>query len=188
MRYILWAEGSSDAGLREVLNWLLAQNHVDVSEAIAVEHGDYPTVEDLLEVEWANLLFLHKDADSDKEENGQGPKTRRKQIERNVKENFPPTVCVVPVQETEAWLLVQTELPLASIEIQARPKEKLKAILEEKQGCPMNFKEFSRQRTLLWAQLAQNPEALHRLESLPVFQQLVTDTTEAIQRHGLTQH
>ena len=188
MRYILWAEGSSDAGLREVLNWLLAQNHVDVSESITVGHGDYPTVEELLEVEWAHLLFLHKDADSNKEEHGQGPKTRRKQIEKNIKENFPPTVCVVPVQETEAWLLVQTELPLASIEAQARPKEKLKAILEEKQGAPMNFKEFSRQRTLLWAQLVQNTEALQRLKRLPAFQQFVTDTTEVIQRYGLTQH
>jgi hypothetical protein len=191
MRYILWAEGSSDSGLCEVLNWLLARGHVDISEAVVVEKGDYPTLDELFMEEWGNLLFLHWDADSDEERNGKGPRTRREKLEyllANTTADLPPAVCVVPVQEVEAWLLTQTEIPLAQIEAHTSPKEKLKALLEEKHGRTMNFKEFSQQRTLLWAQLIQNTEALRRLESLPAFQQLVTDTTEAIQRHGLTQH
>jgi hypothetical protein len=188
MRYLLWAEGKSDAGLCNVLNWLLARNHVDVTEAVAVTKADYPTLGQLLEREWANLLFLHCDADSDVEGSGKGPIARQAHLHSQLGDGAPPAVCVVPVQESEAWLLVQMELPLASIEAQSRPKEKLKSLLEARQGSPMTFKEFSRQRTLLWAQLVQNTEALRRLESLPAFQKLIADTAEAIQHHGLTQH
>ena len=191
MRYLLWAEGTSDAGLCEVLNWLLAKNHVDVTEAVSVTKADYPTLEKLLNREWAHLLFLHWDADSDQEIAGKGPRTRRQKLKEWIHEAtvaLPPTICVIPVQEIEAWLLTQTDLPLAHIEAQTSPKEKLKAILEQKQRSTMTKEKFSEQRQQLWAQLVQNTEALRRLESLPAFQQLVTDTTEAIRRHGLTQH
>jgi hypothetical protein len=191
MRYLLWAEGPSDVGLCEVLNWVLAQHHVDVTESRHVKKADYPTLDLLLENEWAHLLFLHLDADADAERDGKGPQTRRQFLTQQVNDTrttLPPTVCVVPVQESEAWLLAHKEVPLASIEAQTSPKEKLKSILEAEQGRTLTQREFSEQRALLWAQLVRNAQSRHRLEQLPAFQRLVTETTEAIQRHGLTQH
>lgn len=191
MRYLLWAEGSSDAGLCEVLNWVLAQQHVDVTESRPVKKADYPTLDLLLESEWAHLLFLHLDADSDEEKDGKGPRTRRQFLAQqvdNTQTALPPTVFIVPVQESEAWLLAHKAVPQAGIEAQTSPKERLKAILEAEHGRTLTQREFSEQRALLWAQLVQNRESRHRLEQLPAFQQLITDTKEAIQRHGLTQH
>lgn len=191
MRYLLWSEGTSDAGLCHVLNWLLARLHVDVSEAVPVTKRDYPTLEVLFQTEWADLLFLHCDADSEEEGDGKGPKTRRSQLENSVRSttgNLPPCVLIVPVQETEAWLLAQTDIPLASIETQTKPKEKLKAILEEKLPRPLQLKEFATKRSLLWAQLVLDQGALHRLEQLPAFQQLIDDTTAVINKSGFTQY
>lgn len=191
MRYLLWSEGPSDAGLCHLLNWLLAGLHVDVSEAVPVTKRDYPTLEILFQTEWADLLFLHCDADSNQEGDGKGPKTRRAQLENSVNAtmgNLPPFVFIVPVQETEAWLLAQTDMPLASIEVQTKPKEKLKAILEERLCRPLSFKEFASKRNLLWAQIVLDRGALHRLEQLTAFKQLAEDTASVIKNSGLTQY
>ena len=119
----------------------------------------------------ANLFFLHRDSDE------RDHRPRRRQIHAAIDANSPsvPCVAVVPVQETEAWLLldetairraaanprgrVSLNLPLPSaVERLARPKEFLQGTLitaSEHTGRHLDrFKaQFGTQRRTLLEQL-----------------------------------
>lgn len=219
MRYILWTEGTSDFGLRRVLNWLLRQNHVyGDHDAHAITKQNYASLEDVAldetilvspAGETAMLLFIHVDADSDEEKDGKGPQARRDLISQWIDQArergvvLPQEVPIVPVHTTEAWLLAceQTlrswagikpnqSLPTLpyNVEIQTRPKDKLKQVLEELQGKHLSWGEFATARQRLWEEMERIHGGFTPLERIPAFKQLATDTKEAIQRHGLTQH
>ena len=216
MRYILWTEGTSDFGLTRVLNWLLQENHVyGDHEAHTVTHKSYPNLEILMKDEvviaspagdTAAMLFIHRDADSDEENDGKGPKTRRNEVINWIKEakeqrvSLPHEVVLIPVQETEAWLLaceatlrswagVKESKPIPSlpskVESQTRPKEQLKLVLETLQEKSMNSKEFSEVRKQLWVQMERVNNGFAPLKRIPAFQMLRDDVAEAVERHGL---
>jgi hypothetical protein len=119
MRLTLWAEGNGDVCLMPILAWLLRQNGVrDEVDANEFEHffprSTHKSVGSIFENEeyWSDILFVHQDADSDKEELGKGYKKRASDLNtlvdaaRELNRNIPACVVVVPVQETETWLLV----------------------------------------------------------------------------------
>jgi hypothetical protein len=112
LRYTLISDGSSDKALLPILSWLLREHRVmypiqpewadlgmlpnppkDLSSKIELSIDLYP----------CDLLFVHRDAE------------KLSYIQRkdeiisalsNIKPSHSPSICVVPVRMTEAWLLI----------------------------------------------------------------------------------
>ncbi len=114
LRYTLVTDGSSDAALIPILNWLLRSN--GVTWAIQAEWADLgryslpekPKLADKIERSLylypCNLLFVHRDAE--KEPREKRVEEINRALEKVTKPNqVPPAVCVVPVRMQEAWLL-----------------------------------------------------------------------------------
>ena len=113
LRYTLLTDGSSDRALIPILNWLLQQHLPDC----AIKHAwadlakmskppsrkDLPArIECAVSLYPCDLLFIHRDAENCELED------RIKEIEDDLgkMKNFDmPTIKVIPVRMTEAWLL-----------------------------------------------------------------------------------
>jgi hypothetical protein len=149
--FVLIAEGSSDRGMVRHLETLCIDAGADEASGIAPDfsrlHGVGHSLRDKLRVAVelepsANLFFLHRDADS------RDHRPRLDEIREAIQTNKMemPSIAVVPVQETEAWLLLDEQairrvaanprgrvplnLPLPSaVEKVARPKELLQRAL-----------------------------------------------------------
>ena len=116
LRYTLVSDGSSDRALLPILSWLLRQHRVmcliqpewadlrwlqnppkDLSSKIEQSLYYYP----------CNLLFVHRDAEK---RAGKLSYTQRKAEIINALAHInlahTPSICVVPVRMTEAWLLI----------------------------------------------------------------------------------
>lgn len=154
---LLVAEGPSDVDLLPIIDWVLRQ-HAGmrlVEDCIWWESEDAFSRETQLEDKListvtnyprANLLFVHRDSDN------RSPGERRFEINRKVEmakgavASMPAHICVIPVQETETWLLfnepairkaadnpkgnADLKIPkLNDLEEVARPKELLNAAL-----------------------------------------------------------
>lgn len=160
VRYTLVSEGPSDEALLPVLNWLLTQHlPAVVPEGVRAEFQRRPIkprgltarVRAALEDFPGDLLFVHRDADA-----ADGLPSRLEEIRQACAElgeeiTSHSHIAVVPVQETEAWLLID-ELAIReavgnregrvrlglpgqkSIERLANPKEKLTEALLEASG------------------------------------------------------
>lgn len=107
-RFTLVAEGSSDAVLIPIINWLWTQHRPQ--EVVTGRFAELPMVDSrliedkvgpALELYPCDVLFIHRDADRE-------PVSQREnEIEAAVKKCriTPPAICVVPVRMTEAWML-----------------------------------------------------------------------------------
>jgi hypothetical protein len=107
--YTLLTDGSSDRALLPIISWLLREHCPEF--AIQPEWADlyrFPEkpkrladrIKRSIELYPCDMLFVHRDAE--KMEWTQ----RIKEIKSALNElDHPPTVCVVPVKMTEAWLL-----------------------------------------------------------------------------------
>ncbi len=108
----LVSDGSSDATLKPILEWLFRE-HLPVYSSFSVTVADLRGLRnppkrpvDKLRVAWeqypADVLFLHRDAE-------EAPhKSRSEEADALVKQAFqtpPPYIKVIPVKMTEAWLL-----------------------------------------------------------------------------------
>ncbi len=112
-KFTLIADGRTDDALIPILTWLLMNLGVKVGiqpqlpilgnlrnppkklqDKIAIALDLFP----------CNILFIHRDAESD-----ETPiETRTKEIrkaEKLVKKSLPPIVCVIPIKMIESWLL-----------------------------------------------------------------------------------
>jgi hypothetical protein len=140
-----------------------------------------------------NLLFVHRDADA------AGPRARRGEIAAAVGA-FDPSlhhVAVVPVQSTEAWLLVDedairravgivgdkpyVDLPRRSaIEATARPKEVLERVVDALQASRSrrHRHDFATVRRRLLERLDVDPQGAVR--DLPAFAELVAEIEIAV--------
>src|SRR4028119_872308 len=110
--FLFIGEGSSDEALVPHLEDICIRAGADEVSGVApdfarlgrkVGHDVASKLEAALLLEpTANLLFVHRDADS------RDPEPRREEIERAIERHAIQVshVCVVPVQELEAWLLL----------------------------------------------------------------------------------
>jgi hypothetical protein len=192
IHFVLIGEGSSDDGLIPHLEALCIQAGADEVTGVALDFRRLPhpvgrTVEARLRSALvlepgANLIFVHRDAD------GRESEPRYQEVldavaacgcDRSV-------ICVVPVQETEAWLLLDgdairravgrpndtTALQIPApeaVERLAHPKERLKELLVQASGATGRRldrirRDFPRHRRALLQDLAIGG-ALERLAS-----------------------
>ena len=111
LRFTLLTEGSSDRALIGVLGWLLHQHlpakvavqptWADLSRDPQRPHGLAQRIARAVALYPCDLLFVHRDAD-------RAPRQKRiDEISRALPANgrTAPSICVVPVRMTEAWLL-----------------------------------------------------------------------------------
>lgn len=150
LRYTLLTDGSSDRALLPIISWLLRQHCPEF--AIQAEWADLyrlpekpkqlaDRIKCSIELYPCDVLFVHRDAE----------KVEWKQRIKEIKNalngiDHPPTVCVVPVRMTEAWLLHDEKAirqaagnpngkqplqlpPAASVERLPDPKEVLRDLL-----------------------------------------------------------
>ncbi len=114
LHFTLVSEGTTDESLVPILQWAVQEQDVLVAEGYFARWDLLPkrpstVVEKIiagLSLQDCDLLFVHRDADSE------DPTSRREEIERALFEaraagKFSvPAVPVIPIQETEAWLLL----------------------------------------------------------------------------------
>ena len=114
LRYTLVADGSSDAALIPILNWLLIQNGVRCPiQAEWADLGVLPLpgrpkllhkIRVSLDFYPCDLLFIHRDAERETREK------RMQEIHDAIAdlpiELSPVFVCVIPIRMQEAWLLI----------------------------------------------------------------------------------
>lgn len=202
--FLFVGEGSSDAALVPHLEDLCLLCGADEATGLAPNLESMPrkisrTVREKLHAAMelepnADLIFVHRDADST------DPDPRYSEIHsaRSTLESDASIVPLVPVQETEAWLLLDKEAirrvadnpngkvplqlpPLKQIEKLAKPKERLFKSLETASGLKgrrlAKFKQtLPRRRRLLLERLSTTGP----LTRLPAWQRLNRDLKRAI--------
>jgi len=207
IRYTLLSDGSSDRALIPILNWLL-QNHLN-DWAIQSEWADLrrfdkslrdkleKRIQLSLELYPCDLLFIHRDAEE---------KTRETRINeiRTAITRLPssisiPTVCIVPVRMTEAWLLFDIsalhkaasnpngsfalQLPdIRRLEHEPNPKKVLHEILCQASGLSARrLKKFSpHDRTHRVSELIND---FSPLRILPAFNALESELIDVIRKN-----
>lgn len=204
VRFALLAEGTSDHGLTTPLEELCIRCGADEVSSLVpnfarldinVGKDVASRISALIENEPSvNLLFIHRDADSP------NPAPRYSEISKAVRASNCNIsyVAIVPIQETEAWLLLdeaeirrvaqnprsRTHLALPAptqVERLSQPKEKLKELLSrasELRGRRLErFRNnFGRHRRLLLESLDIDGP----IQQLSAWQQLHHATSEAI--------
>jgi hypothetical protein len=208
LRYTLLSDGSSDRALIPILNWLLKTHLNDC--AIQPQWADLrPFDKSLrntfekriklsLDLYPCELLFIHRDAEKDPH------KTRINEICNAVTQSASlisvPTVCVVPVRMTEAWLLFdsvalrkaasnpngKTPLNLPDIrrlEDEPDPKNVLYELLRQASGLSSRrLRTFSEsERTHRVSELIDD---FSHLRTLAAFGSLESELQDVIERQG----
>lgn len=207
INFVLVAEGASDYALVAHLEALCSHCGAIEVTGIAFEVERLPasvgrSVVDKLAAAQraepsANLFFVHRDADS------RDSSSRHQEIEEAVKacQLVADWVAVVPIQETEAWLLlneaeirrvarkpkgnVRLDLPRPQqVENIANPKERLQAILidaSESSGRRLEKikHDFSNQRAFLIRRLPVDGP----LSYVPSWTRMRDDIQRIIQKH-----
>lgn len=212
VHFVFIGEGSSDDGMIPHLESLCIDVGATEVTGIAPDFRRLPssvghTVEAKLRAAIAlepeaNLIFVHRDADA------RSGAIRYNQIAAAVTASgcHQPVVCVVPVQETEAWLLldevairrtvghphgtVRLGLPkVNALENVARPKERLQQALER--ACEETGRRLERVRQdfpLHRRALLQDLPISGPLEQVPSWQRLRSDLKDALHRLQATGH
>lgn len=206
VKFLLVCEGSSDRFLLPHLEALCVRAGAAEALGDAPDLGLLPdppgkAIEEqaaaaLRQAGDVHLLFAHQDADR------RDPEEVRRHIDARLGEiaGCPPHVCVVPVQELEAWLLIDEQairavagrprgtLPLdlpehAKIESTPNPKEVLRAALaaaSEATGARRRRVRdaFGEHRAMLFQRLDIDGP----IQSLPAWKCLVRDVQRAVAR------
>jgi len=114
LRFTLVSEGTTDENLVPILEWAIREQGIPVAQGYFARWHLLPKkpttiVEKIiagLELQKCDVLFVHRDADNS------DPNPRRQEIQSAVDEISAsgqlsiPSIPVVPIQETEAWLLL----------------------------------------------------------------------------------
>lgn len=112
LRYTLVSDGSSDRALLPILTWLLVEHRVlcpiqaewaDLGRLLYPPRDLSSKIEQSLDFYPCDLLFVHRDA-----EKLSYPQRKNEIIHAlaNINPAHYPSICVVPVRMTEAWLLI----------------------------------------------------------------------------------
>ena len=204
IKFVLVCEGSSDRGLVPHLETLCVRAGATEAMGEAPDLARLPvppgkTVSGQVSAVMRlgaeiNLLFVHRDSD------GRDPRIVRRQITEEVSSlvGCPVHVCVVPVQEIEAWLLTDEDAirqvsgkpggreplgvpPRRQIEGTASPKEILKEAIAQASGERGRRLEKIRSRfSRLRAILLQRLDIDGPINELPAWQALVADIASAV--------
>ena len=198
IQFVLIAEGSSDSGMIHHIELLCIHAGADEASGTAPEFsrlsGIGTSLRDKLQAAMqlepsANLFLLHRDADS----RDSGP--RHDEINDAIQANNlrTPCVAVVPVQETEAWLLLDEEairrvaanpkgqVPLnlpspSSVERLANPKERLQqALVDASELTGRRLKSFKARFNTQRRTLLEQLEVGGPLERVPAWTRLRED-------------
>jgi len=207
IRYTLVSDGSSDAALVPILDWLLIQN--GISHPIRSNWADLrrcPPINTLkervrksLDLYPCDLLFIHRDAERE-ERNNRVMEVRGVIQELTDEITRLPYVCVIPVRMTEAWLLFDEQairhaagnrngrqaflLPrLNQLEFISDPKAVLFDLIKKSSG--LNGRRLKRFPVHRHAYRVSNLVAdFSPLRSLSAFSSLETDVRNLIQSHN----
>ena len=200
LHYTLVSDGSSDKALIPVLDWLIRQCDYQgylqgeccdfrlfrsASRSVLAEKIRYALI-----LYPCDVLFIHRDAEK------ASPAKRVQEIANALNQVFArsirkPSVCVVPVRMTEAWLLFNENairraagnpsgrgplhLPdLRTLESLPDPKEVLRNLIRQATGLGARRQEaFPISQSIL--QIAQYIDDFSPLRSLNAFRQLESD-------------
>ena len=105
IRYTLLTDGPSDRSLIPIINWLLDQyancpyEPQFPEQRPALRLGLEGRIRQVLALYPCELLLVHRDAERESYEN------RTEEIASNLPVETPPSVFVIPIRMTEAWLL-----------------------------------------------------------------------------------
>lgn len=206
-RYTLLADGTSDAALLRVIDWMLTQHAgrfpmLDVVSSDFAAPSDRPSGGDesplrnrVRDAAACDLLFVHRDAERDTRAN------RLAEIQEAVLDNgFPAWVPVVPVRMTEAWLLIDPAAireaagnPNGSTSLQLPAVRRLEDVPDPKQllfdclsaACGLNgrrLRKFQRDLPELRSRVAAAISDFSPLRNLGAFRALEADTIAALER------
>lgn len=199
IRYTLLSEGTSDKALLPILTWLL-QCHLP-GYAVQAEWADLARlpqppkslperIQRSLELYPCQVLFIHRDADN------QGREQRLAEIGQALAQvgmSASPTISVIPVRMTEAWLLLDEaairtaadnpkgsqalQMPnIKNIEQHADPKTKLHELLRQASGAKgRRLKKFDARLSEKVQRLAEITYSFSPLRKLSAFQALEAD-------------
>jgi hypothetical protein len=210
MRFTLHGEGNSDECLKYLLEWLLNEYgvFVDINDhQIFFEKST--KIENIFSGTdyWTDVLFIHRDADSDTEKSGKGYEARKTEIDddltalRKAVPELPSHVVVIPVQETESWLLAsekallavaRKERPIADLPKKAdlekigNPKKRLCSILR---NLELEIGE-DKANTRLWMEIMLNikvkeSQSYGVLRGIPSFDRLESAVKKVVDEENL---
>jgi hypothetical protein len=200
IKYTLVSEGTSDQALLPILDWIFRAQRSDIAvNSEWADPGLFPNkprgLAEKIRYSVAffpcDVLFVHRDSDNE------SPSARRAEIEKAVLESkvdTTPYICVIPVQETEAWFLFDAtairnyvgnpdgkedlNLPKRSrIEQTSRPKERLlRAFEAARKSKGRRQKSYENAESLYT--FALSLEDFAPLRALSAFGQLEADIQE----------
>jgi hypothetical protein len=141
LRYTLLADGSSDAVLIFIINWLISEHYPDVGiqSEVAKNMGKVgwnltTRISKALSLYPCDILFVHRDAES------QSHALRLQEIKDAFSESENLYVPIIPIRMTEAWLLADEKaIRVASgnessnIDLKLPPKKKWENLPDPKQ-------------------------------------------------------
>lgn len=199
LRVALLADGRSDRALLPILTWVLRQQApgIELAEPGFRNRNPSARFEDeisaTVKLYRPTVLFVHRDAEAT------DPDARRSEIPSV----FRPTIKVVPVRMTEAWLLVDEEairraadrpggverlaLPrLNQIEALADPKSELRnALLTAANVRGRRAKRFNEELAARIYRVADLMDDFQALRSLAAFTRLEADCRAVLVELGL---
>ena len=200
LRHTLLSEGTTDANLIPIINWTLREAAgVPVAEGVRANLQKLPRppgsfVERIIsavDLFPCDVLFIHRDAD------GEQPEERHAEIREAVSQAIGdgckvPAVAVVPVRETEAWLIfderairnaagnpnsnVPLNLPsLSKVEGRPNPKSDLRTALISASGLNGRRRKKFRDSQALWriVDFIDDFSPLRRLPAFRVFEETI---------------
>jgi hypothetical protein len=206
IHFILICEGSSDEALNQHLKSLLVECGVDEATGEAPDFRGLPKsisrdIESKLRFiqkneQHADLVFIHRDADST------DPEPRYKEISLGIEkaEYKSYWIGIVPVQATEAWLLINEDairrvsgrpngriplhLPsLGQIEGLTKPKELLfNAILQASESSGRKLARIERKKHILRTKLISELQVGRELTNLSSWKRLQEDILSFVKR------
>ncbi len=209
IRYTLISDGSSDRALLPILTWVLREKGdvrrvqpewADLGRVPQPPQGLRERILSAIDLFPCDLLFVHRDAE--KQDPGTRYREIRNALQEATKRGFQiPTVCVVPVRMTEAWLLFDEpairlaagnpngtnplNMPdLSVIEQIPNPKDVLFEILREDSGLRgRRLKKFNTAECRI--RIAELVSNFSPLRHLSAFQRLENDISTLKQNSWL---
>lgn len=207
LRYTLVGDGPSDRALMPILRWLLLQSGIvlplspswaDPRRLQAKTNKLVDRLPQALDLYPCDLLFVHRDAEREEAE------VRYAEIAEALSQLKvpPPTISVVPVRMTEAWLLtnedairraadnphgkVKLNMPsIAETENLPDPKERLNEIL--RQACDLSGRrlaQFKRDEAARRVRVADFVQDYSPLLLLSAFRRVQQETNLLLAEHG----